>query len=60
MDQFERKNLNIKLWYRFWQAVEMYEGKATYQQVLQELFGAKSNAEVSNHKKNKDFNTPFK
>jgi hypothetical protein len=57
MRQFEEKNLNIKLWNRFWKACEMYQSGCTYQEVLQELFGAKQSTEVAHHKKNKNFNT---
>jgi hypothetical protein len=56
-DQYEKKRLNIKLWYRFWQAIEMYSEGASYQQVLQTLFGAKQTSTPSSHKKNKNFNT---
>jgi len=55
--QYEKKKLNIKLWNRFWQAIEMYNYGDTYQQVLQALFGAKQTSTVVTHKKNKNFNT---
>ena len=35
----------------------MYYNGATYQQVLQTLFGAKSSPTVVAHKKNKNFNS---
>lgn len=54
---YEDKKLNIKLWYRFWQALEMYENESSYQEVLQTLFGAKSSDSITTHKKNKHFNT---
>lgn len=38
-------------------SIEMYEKNASYQDVLQTLFGAKSSAYVASHKKNSDFNT---
>ena len=57
MEQYERKKLNKKLWFRFWRALEMYENNSSYQDVLQELFGAKSSGFVSSHKKNKNFNS---
>jgi hypothetical protein len=57
IDNFKCKNMNIKLWNRFWRAIEMYENNATYQEVLCELFGAKSKGNVLHHRKNKDFNT---
>ena len=28
-DQFEAKKLNIKLWYRFWQAEDMYNNNSS-------------------------------
>lgn len=55
--EYENKKLNIKLWNRQWKAIEMYEKNASYQDVLQTLFGAKSSAYVASHKKNSDFNT---
>lgn len=53
---FKNKNLNIKLWNRFWDALEMYQNNYSYQEVLQQLFGAKSTLTKS-HKKNTYFNT---
>lgn len=55
-DQYENKELNIKLWKRFWKCLDMYNQNASYQNVLQELFGAKSTVTVS-HKNSKHFNT---
>ncbi len=55
--QYQEKKLNIKLWNRFWNALEMYENDCTYQEVIEALFGAKSSGFVKNHKKNKNFNT---
>lgn len=57
---YKTKNLNIKLWNRFWKAVEMYERNCSYAEVLYELFGEKSKADVSSKKKTKDFNTKLK
>lgn len=54
---YENSELNIKLWKRFWRALEMYSSDGSYQEVLQELFGAKMEAKVQNHQKNKNFNT---
>lgn len=56
-EKYSSKNLNIKLWNRFWKALEMYNLNKTYQEVLEALFGAKSSGEIQTHKKNKDFNT---
>ena len=60
MHQFQNKSLNLKLWFRFWKALEMYDGNSTYKEVLQALFGAKSTENVKTHKKVKDFNTALK
>ena len=38
----------------------MYEAKATYQEVLQSLFGTKCSDEVKHHKNIKNFNTNLK
>lgn len=46
-----------KLWFRFWEALEMYENDSCYQDVLQRIFGARSSATVKNHINNKSFNT---
>jgi hypothetical protein len=59
LNQYEEKNLNIKLWNRFWQAIRMYNEGSTYEQVLKTLFGAKSSSKVLTHKKNKNFNSTF-
>lgn len=56
-EKFKSKKLNIKLWNRFWEAIEMYNYGASYQEVLESLFGTKSSSEVQTHKKNKNFNT---
>ena len=55
LTHYENKRLNIKLWNRFWQANNMYANGATYQEVLEALFGAKSTLTKS-HKKNIHFN----
>lgn len=55
--KYKAKKLNIKLWNRFWKALDMYNNNKTYQEVLEELFGAKSSGNITTHKKNKDFNT---
>ena len=60
LDQYENKKLGIKLWGRFWKALEIYENNSSYQDVLQTLFGARSSATVKNHKNNKSFNTNIK
>ena len=56
---YENKKLNIKLWKRFWDCIEMYKNGAKYCEVLVKLFGAKS-IETLTHKKNKNFDTNFK
>lgn len=60
MEQYSRKNLNIKLWLRFWKCLELYNDNFSYQEVLHSLFGAKSSATIINHKKNKNFNNLLK
>ena len=47
LDEYEGKKLNIKLWYRFWRTVEMYNDGCSYEEVLTTLFGAKSSATVT-------------
>ena len=59
LDQYESKQLSIKLWYRFWRSIEMYDSGASYQEVLETLFGAKSSLTKS-HKKNIHFNNALK
>ena len=58
--EFKKAALSIKLWNRFWLAIDMYYHKHTYQQVLEELFGAKSSFKIVSHKKVKNFNTNLK
>jgi hypothetical protein len=50
IEVYQEKNLNIKLWNRFWRALEMYSNGKSCQEVQQTLFGAKSDVTVS-HKK---------
>lgn len=57
IEAYKQKDLNVKLWHRFWRALGMYEDGSSYQEVLETLFGAKSSSKVISHKKNKDFNT---
>lgn len=57
ISKYKTSNLKIKLWFMFWQALEMYANGSTYQEVLQKLFGAKSSSKIQTHKKNKNFNT---
>ena len=49
------KESRIKLCMKYWNYeilnIEMYDSGATYQEVLQSLFGAKSNSNVKTHKK---------
>ncbi len=53
ISKYKTSDLNIKLWFRFWRALEMYANGLSYQEVLQELFGAESSTKIQNHKKNK-------
>ncbi len=55
-ENFQAENVNIKLWGRFWHALEMYNNNASYEEVLNTHFGAKQSSKVVSHKKNKDFN----
>ena len=55
--RYQQKGLSIKLWYRFWRAIDMYENNCSYVDVLHDLFGAKSSATIKTKKKIKDFNT---
>ena len=58
MKHYQEKGLNQKLWLRFWLAIEMYNTSASYQEVLQNLFGAKSIATVQTHLKIKTTKIP--
>lgn len=60
IEKYIESNLNLKLWKRFWKCIEMYEAKATYQEVLHALFGAKCSDQVKHHKNIKNFNTNLK
>ena len=51
IEEYKIAALGIKLWNRFWFAVDMYFNKYTYQQALQELFGVKSSSKIVSHKK---------
>lgn len=50
-EKYKEKKLGIKLWNRFWNAIEMYHNKSSYENVLCELFGAKSTQDVKSHRK---------
>jgi transposase len=50
IDMYTDTKYNIKLWHRFWKALELYNNNLSYQEVLQVLFGSKSKETVS-HKK---------
>jgi len=41
INEYKNIDLNIKLWNRFWRALEMYQSCASYQNVLEKLFGVK-------------------
>ena len=57
LEEYEKKDLNIKLWNRQWRAIEMYFNGSSYKEVLETLFGARSSSNIINHKTNKHFNT---
>ena len=57
IEKYQESGIHVKLWNRFWNCFEMYASGATYQEVLQTLFGAKSSDNVQNHKNVKNFNT---
>jgi hypothetical protein len=42
------------------EAIAMYDSGATFEQVLQSLFGSKSQRNIKNHKNIKNFNTNLK
>ena len=52
---YKESVLHVKLWNRFWEALAMYSSDATYAEVLQTLFGAKSSDKVAHHKKKQRF-----
>ena len=51
IEKYKESRINGKLCHRFWKCIEMYDSGATYQEVLQSLFGAKSSSNVKTHKK---------
>ena len=56
-EEYNKSNLNIKLWARFWKALDMYNENKTYKDVLQTLFGAKRSEKVVSHQKSTHINT---
>ena len=60
IDEYKASGLNRKLWNRFWETIDMYNANASYQEVLQTLFGAKCQANIKNHKNIKNMNTNLK
>ena len=49
-EEFNISNLNTKLWRRFWQAINMYDQKLPYAQIIQLLYGNR-NEENKAHRK---------
>ena len=58
--KYIESGINVKLQDRFWEAIAMNDSGATYEQVLQSLFGAKSQSNIKNHKNIKNFNPNLK
>ena len=48
--QFKSINLNAKLWRRFWQAINMYDKKLPYAQIIQLLYGNRKEENKSHRK----------
>jgi dsDNA-binding SOS-regulon protein len=46
---FKQTNINIKLWRRFWQAINMYKSGQSYSEVIRLLYGAKTH-EIKQHR----------
>lgn len=46
---FEQKKTNMRLWNRFWRAIEMYHVGSSYQEVLSSLFGPKVKDKAQDH-----------
>lgn len=49
-ENFKEKDLNVKLWRRFWQAINMYHQKVPYVEIIKLLYGART-AENKAHRK---------
>lgn len=49
--EFEKTEINIKLWRRFWNIVLAYHNKKTYKEVLAEFFGKKAKSNVIEHRR---------
>lgn len=60
VEEFKEKNLNIKLWNRFWRIIDMYHNNSTYEEVLTHLFGSRSSPKTKSKKKITHFNTKIK
>ena len=58
-EEYKKSSLNVKLWNRFWECLEMYNEGSTYQDVLGSLFGAKHKDKVVSHRENRRFNKYF-
>jgi biotin synthase-related radical SAM superfamily protein len=46
---FKQTNINIMLWRRFWQAINMYKSGQSYSEVIRLLYGAKTH-EIKQHR----------
>jgi hypothetical protein len=46
---FKQTNINVKLWRRFWQAINMYKSGKSYSEVIRLLFAAKTH-EIKQHR----------
>lgn len=51
INRYQEKNLNIKLWNRFWQCLLMYKSGLSYRDVLNELFSSKATSKPTSHTK---------
>ncbi len=54
-DEFNKSEVNLKLWNRFWKTLNLYKDGGTYKDVLTTYFGAKSSSRVVSHNKNNKF-----
>ena len=54
--EFKEGNLNAKLWRRFWQAINMYDQKLSYFDIIILLYGSRT---AENKEYRKIYNTVF-
>jgi len=48
VDQFKEKNINIKLWRRMWQGLNMYNDPTlSYKDIIIMLYGARTSENIS-------------